>query len=87
MWPKVFANFQPFLLTFIAKFASGISTFSQHRDWMYVDELVGHRSYILYVAIDDRDENSGMVHVVPRSHLLPGPPCGNGRHLAVAQAT
>ena len=76
VWQGVLSGFEPFLLTFISKFPDAESAFPEHRDWMYVDETKGERSYILYVAIDDGDETTGSVRVVPRSHLLPGPPCG-----------
>jgi hypothetical protein len=71
-----FAGFTPFLYTYLTKFASERSSLLEHRDWMYVDELPGERSYILYVAVDDADDRNGMLHLVPRSHLLDGPPCG-----------
>lgn len=71
-----FVDHRPFLYTYLTKFASAESTLAEHRDWMYVDELSGERSYILYVAIDSADEGNGMLHLVPRSHLLDGPPCG-----------
>ncbi|UDY33956.1 phytanoyl-CoA dioxygenase family protein [Dermatobacter hominis] len=71
-----FAGFTPFLYTYLTKFASEQSSLFEHRDWMYVDELPGERSYILYVAVDDADDRNGMLHLVPRSHLLDGPPCG-----------
>jgi hypothetical protein len=71
-----FVDHRPFLYTYLTKFASENSSLLEHRDWMYVNELSGERSYILYVAIDSADEGNGMLHLVPRSHLLDGPPCG-----------
>jgi hypothetical protein len=71
-----FRGLEPFLYTYLTKFASPDSSLLEHRDWMYVNELSGERSYILYVALDHADADSGMLHVVPRSHRLDGPPCG-----------
>jgi hypothetical protein len=71
-----FAGLEPFLYTYLTKFATPESTLDEHRDWMYVDEVAGDRSYILYIALDDADENNGELQLVPRSHLLDGPPCG-----------
>ena len=71
-----FVDHRPFLYTYLTKFASENSSLLEHRDWMYVNEPSGERSYILYVAVDPADEVNGMLHLVPRSHLLDGPPCG-----------
>lgn len=73
---RFFVGFDPFLYTYLVKFAGARTGLSEHRDWMYVDEPRGARSYILYIALDEVGADQGGLHLVPRSHLLDGPPCG-----------
>ena len=72
----LFDGYTPFLYTFLAKFPGDNSSLSFHRDWMYIDERRGDRSFILYIALQDQTVENGTIWSLPRSHLLHGPLCG-----------
>lgn len=72
----LFEGYTPFLYTFLAKFPGDNSALGIHRDWMYIDERRGDRSFILYIALEDQMAENGAIRFLPRSHRLHGPLCG-----------
>lgn len=67
---ELFAGHVGFLHPFLCKFPGETSYFKPHRDWMYVDERSGHRSFVLFVALEDTTEENGQVELIPGSHRL-----------------
>jgi hypothetical protein len=41
-----------------------------HRDWMYIDESGGDRTYVAFVALEEITDANGAVHVLPRGNDL-----------------
>jgi beta-hydroxylase len=60
----------PFLRSFICKYPGSGSELYIHRDWMYVDERQGHRTYVAWVALQDIDGHNGQLRVLRGSHRL-----------------
>lgn len=60
----------PFLRSFLVKFPGGESNLYIHRDWMYVDEDLGHRTYAAWVALEDITGHNGQLRVLRGSHEL-----------------
>lgn len=67
---------QPFLWNFLCKWPTGDEAFYFHRDWMFVDERAGWRSYLLWIALQDVEGNVGVLRVLPGSHHMPRTPVG-----------
>lgn len=67
---QLFVDHVGFIHPFLCKFPGDASYFKPHRDWMYVDERAGHRSFVLFVALEDVGEANGEVQLIPGSHRL-----------------
>lgn len=67
---ELFVDHVGFIHPFLVKFPGDASYFKPHRDWMYVDERAGHRSFVLFVALEDVGEANGEVLLIPGSHRL-----------------
>ncbi|MFZ4432509.1 MAG: aspartyl/asparaginyl beta-hydroxylase domain-containing protein [Microthrixaceae bacterium] len=61
---------EPFLHSFLVKHPGGDSDLYLHRDWMYVDERLGHRTYVVWVALEDITGHNGQLRVLRGSHRL-----------------
>jgi hypothetical protein len=59
---------------FIKELSSESNAIGFHRDWSFVNEPAGERSYTLWVALCDITKETGGIGVIPGSHL-------NVRHL------
>jgi beta-hydroxylase len=66
----MFDGYVPFLHSFLCKFPGEDSSLYLHRDWMYVDEREGHRTFAAWVALEDIDGHNGQLRVLRGSHLL-----------------
>lgn len=66
----VLNGFLPFIRPFLCKFPGEESYFEPHRDWMYVDEARGPRSFVVFVALEDLTPDNGQLLMLPRSHRL-----------------
>ncbi|HWJ96628.1 MAG TPA: phytanoyl-CoA dioxygenase family protein, partial [Acidimicrobiales bacterium] len=73
----IFDDFEPFLWGFYCKWPHGEAT-ALHWDWTCVDSRLGHRSYQIWVALDDVDEANGGFAFLTGSHNLLSSPCGSG---------
>lgn len=67
---ELFVDHVGFIHPFLVKFPGEASYFKPHRDWMYVDERAGHRSFVLFVALEEVGEANGEVLLLPGSHRL-----------------
>lgn len=65
---RTFNGYRAFMRPFLCKFPGQESYFVPHRDWMYVDERVGHRSFVFFVALEDITMENGQVCILPGSH-------------------
>lgn len=65
-----FEGYTPFLHNFLVKFPGGDSDLYIHRDWMYVDERQGHRTYVAWIALEDITGHNGQLRVLRGSHRL-----------------
>lgn len=65
-----FVAHEPFLRVFLCKWPGGESDLYLHRDWMYVDERRGQRSYVVWVALEDIRGHNGQLRVLRRSHRI-----------------
>jgi aspartyl/asparaginyl beta-hydroxylase (cupin superfamily) len=65
-----FDGYTPFLHNFLVKFPGGDSDLYIHRDWMYVDEPQGHRTYVAWIALEDILGHNGQLRVLRGSHRL-----------------
>lgn len=65
-----FDGFTPFLHSFLCKYPGGDSSLYVHRDWMYVDERLGHRTYVAWIALEDITGHNGQLRVLRGSHLF-----------------
>lgn len=65
-----FAGYEPFIRPFLCKWPGQASYFHPHRDWMYVDERAGARTFVLFVALEDIDDDNGKLRVLPGSHQV-----------------
>lgn len=66
----LFHDHEPFMRVFLCKWIGENSDLYIHRDWMYTDERQGHRTYVVWVALQDVVDDRGVLQVVPGSHLL-----------------
>jgi ectoine hydroxylase-related dioxygenase (phytanoyl-CoA dioxygenase family) len=53
--------------TFIIKGANTLDKLEPHQDWSIVDETHG-RSYTLWIALEDTNDQNGALYMLPRSH-------------------
>jgi beta-hydroxylase len=62
---------EPFMTSFLMKWADEDSALGLHRDWSYVDEG-RFRTAVVWVALDDASDelDNGPLRVVPRSHRV-----------------
>lgn len=65
-----FAGYVPYLRVFLCKWPGEDSGLYLHRDWMYVDEREGHRTYVVWIALQDVDGPEGQIQVLRHSHRL-----------------
>jgi hypothetical protein len=65
-----FTDFQPFLYNFLCKFPGRDGELYLHRDWMYVDERQGHRTYVAWIALEDVRGDNGRLRALRGSHRL-----------------
>jgi hypothetical protein len=65
-----FDGYRPFLYNFLCKFPGADSELYLHRDWMYVDERQGDRTYVAWIALEDVAGDNGRLQVLPGSHRL-----------------
>lgn len=66
----LFDGYVPFLHSFLCKYPGGDSSLYIHRDWMYIDERQGGRTYVAWVALEDITGHNGQLRVLRGSHLL-----------------
>lgn len=71
-----FVSHEPFLRNFLCKFPGESSSLYLHRDWMYVDERSGDRTYVAWIALEDITGHNGQLRVLRGSHLLDDAPRG-----------
>lgn len=73
MMPRIASQFRDIQLLhgnfFIKEPSSESNAIGFHRDWSFVNEQMGERSYTLWVALCDITEEMGGIGVVPGSHL------------------
>lgn len=65
-----FVDFAPFLRNFLCKWPGADSALYLHRDWMYVDERNGDRSYVVWIALQDVTGPEGQLQVLRHSHRI-----------------
>jgi beta-hydroxylase len=65
-----FVGYEPFLRNFLCKYPGADSELYLHRDWMYIDERQGGRTYAVWVALEDIDTDNGQLRVLRRSHTM-----------------
>lgn len=65
-----FEDYHPFLRNFLCKFPGEESSLYLHRDWMYVDERRGARTYVAWVALEDITGHNGQLRVLRGSHTI-----------------
>jgi len=65
-----FVDHVPFLRNYLCKWPGPDSGLYLHRDWTYVDEREGHRTFVVWIALTDVLGHNGQLRVLPRSHRL-----------------
>ena len=80
----VFDDFEPFLRGFYCKWP-GTPESDLHWDWSSVDERLGHRAYLMWVALQDTTQKNGQMAVLSRSHLIDNRP--RGTHLSLPMSS
>ena len=60
----LFADHEPFLRVFLCKWPGEHSDLYLHRDWMYTDERLGHRTYVVWIALQDITGDTGRLQVL-----------------------
>ena len=68
----LFVDMVPFLRVFLCKWPGPGSDLYLHRDWMYVDERRGGRTFVVWIPLQDVDDSNGSLQVLPSSHLADG---------------
>ena len=66
----LFVDHVPFLRNYLCKWPGADSELYLHRDWTYVDERVGHRSFVVWIPLEDVAGHNGQLRVLRRSHRL-----------------
>lgn len=67
---RLFVDHEPFLRNFLCKYPGDDSSLYLHRDWMYVDERAGERTYVVWVALEDIVGHNGQLRVLRGSHEI-----------------
>ena len=62
------AGFVPFLRVFLCKWPGPDSDLYLHRDWMYVDERAGGRTFVVWIPLQEVVEENGPMQILPGSH-------------------
>jgi hypothetical protein len=65
---RTFVGFEPFLYTYLVKWPGtdqNENFLFLHRDWMYVDESDGTRSFVVFLALEDIGPANGQILVLP----------------------
>jgi ectoine hydroxylase-related dioxygenase (phytanoyl-CoA dioxygenase family) len=65
-----FADFDPYTRVYLCKWPGQGSDLYLHRDWMYVDEESGDRSYVVWIALQDVTAEEGQIQVLRHSHRI-----------------
>lgn len=65
-----FVDHAPFLRVFLCKWPGEGSDLYLHRDWMYVDERAGLRTYVVWIALQDVTGEQGQIQVLRHSHRV-----------------
>ena len=65
---SVFVDHVPFLRNFLCKYPGEASVVDLHRDWMYVDERTGARTYTIWIALEDVVGDNGQLRALRGSH-------------------
>lgn len=73
----LFDEFEPFIWGYYCKWPDGEAT-ALHWDWSCVDQQAGHRSYQVWIALEDIREDNGQLAVLSGSHNVLGSPRGSG---------
>ena len=73
-----FSGHQPFLWNFLCKWPGDTEPLYLHRDWMFVDEPAGCRSYLVWIPLQDIHGENGRLRVLPGSHKIDGELSGTG---------
>jgi hypothetical protein len=66
----LFVDHRPFLRNYICKFPGAESALYLHRDWMYVDERRGGRTFVAWTALEDITGHNGQLQVLRGSHKI-----------------
>lgn len=66
----LFTTHEPFMHNFLCKYPGSDSSLYLHRDWMYVDERAGDRTYAVWVALEDITGDNGQLRVLRGSHEI-----------------
>lgn len=72
----LFVDHEPFLRNFLCKWPGLDSELYLHQDWTYVDERVGQRSHVVWIALQDVTGHNGQLRVLRGSHRIDGMPRG-----------
>lgn len=75
----------PFLQGYYAKWPNTPAT-DLHADWTCVREELGHRSYIVWTALQPTEPRNGGMGVLPRSHRVHRGPRGSNLNLPLPPA-
>jgi hypothetical protein len=78
----LFVDYEPFLWTYLCKWPGELEDLDLHRDWWFVDERAGLRSFSVWLALQDVGPDNGPLKILPYTHLLATEPTGT--HLAPA---
>lgn len=66
----LFDGFEPFMYSFLCKYPGDDSELYLHRDWMYVDERTGARTFAVWIALEDITSHNGQLRVLRGSHRI-----------------
>lgn len=66
----LFDGYEPFLYSFLCKYPGVESELYLHRDWMYVDERDGERTFAVWIAAEDITAHNGQLQVLRNSHTI-----------------
>ena len=72
----LFRRHEPFLRVYLCKWPGESSDLYIHRDWMYTDERLGHRTYVVWIALQDVVGDRGLLQVLRGSHRFDPMPRG-----------
>ncbi len=66
----LFRGFMPFMTSFLLKWPGPQTAVNPHRDWMYVNEQNGARTFVVWIALEDICGHNGQLRVARGSHTL-----------------